>query len=177
MSGIVNSTGARSGVIGTTVGTPAGGVPYAFIVGASVVTDISSELLIIGQGTNVLDGGGTALFTLSGTPNWRIIATAAGAGTYSMTATFYFSTVYTEGERAIGVFCRKNGSSIASVYQAVGQPQNTEDDNCFAAVALTSVITFASTDYIDFYGNSYSGGDTDYPGDSQNGAIQLLKLT
>ena len=29
MSGIINSTGARSGVIGTTVGTPAGGLSHA----------------------------------------------------------------------------------------------------------------------------------------------------
>ncbi len=29
MSGIVNSTGARSGVLGTTVGTPAGGITHA----------------------------------------------------------------------------------------------------------------------------------------------------
>ena len=82
MSGIVNSTGAISGVIGTTVGTPAGGITHAAswrihtnFTGSGVVTDNWEQTDTDGYGNlGAVMTQASGVFTFPTTGYWLITA-------------------------------------------------------------------------------------------------------
>ena len=99
MSGIVNSTGARSGVIGTTVGTPAGGD-----VLQTTFTTYSTQTAITAYGGTYGSSGLVGTITPTSTSNKLLITVGlhyqvnAGVGSFSIE--IYASNggvVYTDG--------------------------------------------------------------------------------
>ena len=86
MSGIVNSTGAVSGVVGTTVGTPVGGITEADYW--RLATQFTGSAEPVGGGTGTLERCDTDGFGLIGT------GMTESSGIFSFPSTGYWNVVY-----------------------------------------------------------------------------------
>ena len=160
MSGIVNSTGGRSGILGTTVGTPSGGnnepYCYAYKTSGQAMTSGDNHLMAWHATVkNVPLGATTAPFDLT---NDRFVPQTAGI--YWVHVEVDIST----GSNHDGDFkmwLNKNGSMVLHHQEGSW----THYDSCFCAGLIEMN---GSTDYVDCYVNQGSGSTYD----TSTGAFQ-----
>ena len=141
MSGIVNSTGARSGVIGITVGTPAGGVTEADQWGLrsnpnstgylTTQWSRSSNAGLIGTGLGYASSSG--VFSFPSTGVWLIINQ------------FDFTTTGSDDYIDIELRVTTNNSSYASTNQV--QIGNSQDNHTVSLSSFIDVTDIANVKF------------------------------
>lgn len=173
MSGIVNSTGAKSGVIGITVGTPAGGVALQKIYVGSVETN---DLAVSSSWTNIYE---TSLVLKSSTSK-MIVEFDVGS---------FLNTAGAGG----GVRIYRNTSATVTSSHTLVTPAGPDDGTgphffiqgpsgslyvpiCATGEDSLSGLTKDSTIYYAMLARKYSGGAFKCPayGVSTNGKLNII---
>ena len=157
MSGIINSTGARSGVIGTTVGTPAGGISdYDEWHSDTDISSPTSDTTITSWTHNTTHGPiGSAMTRSSGifmfpsTGYWRITTHARWASTG--TGYSRYNLLYCNWASAIG------GPYTYLSFTDAGMASDVTNSYSTSTTSAVLKVTDESTFEVYFLVNSQSG--------------------
>ena len=158
MSGIVNQTGAKSGVIGTTVGTPSSKILQ--VVSTTLITDTSTA----SHATNFNDIAGLSVTITPAATSSKVLVM------YSIVGTAQGGQAYIRLIRADGVInvgtqrSLRTPVSLGNFYNAGGTQTMTHADQYLDSPSTTSATVYKLQGWVDsgsfFYNRSHNDSNS-----------------